>query len=91
MLCDAPAGYVCRIIHSEPLDLPEEPDEITNQLFSILALVYKSRLLMEKARSLARRAPVTIRFDQITHRMLSPCYNPEVNKLKRRRNSSDED
>ncbi|KAI8883688.1 hypothetical protein K501DRAFT_272433 [Backusella circina FSU 941] len=43
------------------------------------------------ARHLARNAPATIQFDQMPYKMLSPCYHPEVNKQKRRRNSSDED
>lgn len=88
MLCDAPAGHVCRIIYSDPLDLPEEPGEITNHLFAILTLVYKSRLLMEKARSLTRNAPATIQFNQMTYKMLSPCYHPEVNKQKRRKTAA---
>lgn len=30
ILCDAPAGHVCRIIRSKAMYLPEEPDEIYN-------------------------------------------------------------
>ncbi|RCH92754.1 hypothetical protein CU098_009368, partial [Rhizopus stolonifer] len=91
ILCDAPAGHVCRIIRSKTMNLPEEPDEIYNQLFSILTLVYKSRLLMENTRNLVRQVPVTVEFDQMEYNTLPPCYYPDFIKQKRRRNNNEED
>lgn len=73
------------------MNLPEEPDEIYNQLFSILTLVYKSRLLMENTRNLVRQVPVTVEFDQMEYNTLPPCYYPDFIKQKRRRNNNEED
>ncbi|KAL4206935.1 hypothetical protein AB4K20DRAFT_1870510 [Rhizopus microsporus] len=47
VLCDSPAGYVCRINHKRTLDLPEEADDICNALLPILTAVYKSRVMFE--------------------------------------------
>ncbi|KAI8966994.1 hypothetical protein BDF20DRAFT_345721 [Mycotypha africana] len=87
ILCDAPAGHVCRIIRFKTMDLPEEPDEIHNQLFSALTLVYKARLLMENTRRLVRQTPVTPQLVDLKYKILPPCFNPDMNKQKKRRNN----
>jgi hypothetical protein len=46
VLCDAPAGYVCRINHRCPVDLPEEARDIGNNLLLIMKAVYQARLMM---------------------------------------------
>lgn len=40
VLCDSPAGYVTRITPLNTIDLPEEFDDISNQLLAILEIVY---------------------------------------------------
>jgi hypothetical protein len=43
VLCDSPAEYVTRITHLNSIDLPEEVDDISNQLLLILKDVYPSK------------------------------------------------
>ncbi|CAO3687004.1 unnamed protein product [Rhizopus stolonifer] len=87
VVCDSPAGYVCRINKSSPLDLPADVDEMNNQLLSILRVVYQARLFMENSQKLVRQSPVVLDFGIVKHDSVLPCFYSEANKQKRQRNS----
>ena len=55
VLCDPPAGYVGRINHTKTADLPEEEDDICNELFPMLKAVYQARLMMENTNRLVKQ------------------------------------
>ncbi|KAG1038733.1 hypothetical protein G6F43_012645 [Rhizopus delemar] len=55
VLCDSSAGYVTRITPLSSIDLPEEVDDISNQLLTILKVVYQARLIMEESNKLVRK------------------------------------
>lgn len=55
VLCDSSAGYVTRITPLSSIDLPEEVDDISNQLLTILKVVYQARLIMEESDKLVRK------------------------------------
>ncbi|KAG2209189.1 hypothetical protein INT47_005481 [Mucor saturninus] len=59
VLCDSPAGYVTRITTLSSIDLPEEVDDISNQLLAILKAVYHGRLVMEESNKLVRKEIAT--------------------------------
>ncbi|KAG1143665.1 hypothetical protein G6F37_009412 [Rhizopus arrhizus] len=66
MVCDSAAGYVCRSNHTKTVELPEEADDICNELLPILKAVHQSRLMMENTNKLVKQKPTDID-DDIDH------------------------
>lgn len=90
--CDSPAGYVTRITPFNSVDLPEEVDDISNQLLTILEIVYQARLTMEKSNKLVRKEVASVRKVQpVQDLLLLPCFSVEASKRKRRRSSGEEE
>lgn len=87
VVCDWPAGYVCCINKSSPLDLPADVDEMNNQLISILRVVCQARLFRENSQKLVRQSPVVVDFGIVKHDSVLPCFYSEANKQKRQRSS----
>ncbi|RCH79731.1 hypothetical protein CU097_001568, partial [Rhizopus azygosporus] len=77
VLCDSPAGYVCRINHKRTLDLLEEADDICNALLPILTAVYKSRVMMEDTNKLVKQKPVDIDADLDQCKTIFPSFTSE--------------
>lgn len=48
-------GYITRIRRLKLIYLPQESDDITNQLLTILKLVYQARLTMEHTNNIIRK------------------------------------
>lgn len=85
VICDAPAGYITRVLRTTPLQLPEEQDDILNMFLPILKAAYQGRLLMEQTNLLVRRVPKEVKIDlSNTPDLLLPCYNVMTGKKKRR-------
>ncbi|ORE18685.1 hypothetical protein BCV71DRAFT_178977 [Rhizopus microsporus] len=71
-------GYVTRINRTDPLFLPEEPDDINIKLLPILKTVYQARITMEQTNELVRK--------YVPERILIGVRNPNIsitNKLTR--------
>ncbi|CEG67065.1 hypothetical protein RMATCC62417_03540 [Rhizopus microsporus] len=90
ILCDSPAGYVCRINHKRTLDLPEEADDICNALLPVLTAVYKSRVMMKDTNKLVKQKPVDIDADLDQCKTILPSFTSEGFKRKRRCSDSTE-
>lgn len=75
VLCDSPMGYVTRINRTDPLFLPEEPDDISIKLLPILKTVYQARLTMEQTNELVRKYVPEVKVTSKNSRFLSPCFN----------------
>lgn len=91
VLCDSPAGYVTRITPLTTIDLPEEVDDITNQLLTILKAVYQARLIMEETNLLVRKEAIDIKkVGPVEDLLLLPCFSVEASKRKRRRSGEEE-
>ncbi|KAG1047914.1 hypothetical protein G6F43_009665 [Rhizopus delemar] len=88
VLCDSPAGYVCRINRKRTIDLPEEADDICNALLPILTAVYKSRVMMEGTNKLVKQKPVDIDADLEQCKTILPSFTGEGCKRKRRSSDS---
>ncbi|KAI8088113.1 hypothetical protein BDF21DRAFT_484838 [Thamnidium elegans] len=85
VLCDAPAGYVTRIVRANSLQLSEEPDDVSNMLLPILKATYQGRLLMGHTNMLVRKAPKRVELNLSDSDIILPCYNVGSGKKKRRR------
>lgn len=84
MTCDVPACHVCRITYCKPMDLPEEPSEITNHLFSILTTVFKARQLIENTRRLVRGVPVSAESNRFQYQQFPSCFHTDQSKKDKR-------
>ncbi|KAG1471986.1 hypothetical protein G6F56_001801 [Rhizopus delemar] len=91
VLCDSPAGYVTRITPLSSINLPEEVDDISNQLLTILKSVYQARLIMEESNKLVRKEIADIKkVEPVKDLLLLPCFSVEASKRKRRRSDEEE-
>jgi hypothetical protein len=91
VLSDSPAGHVTRITQLSSIDLPEEVDDISNQLLTMLKVVYQGRLLMEESNKLVRKEVTDVKkVEPVQDLLLLPCFSVEVGKRKRRRSNDDE-
>lgn len=86
VLCDSPMGYVTRINCTDPLFLPEEPDDINIKLLPILKTVYQARLTMEQTNELVRKYVPEVKVTSKNSRFISPCFN--TGKRKRSHDTS---
>lgn len=88
--CDIPMGYVTRVTPYKSIDLPEEADDVNNQLLSILKAVYRARLTMEQTNRKVRKEVVEV--DEQSEEgpiIISPSFNIEPDSNKRRRSSGE--
>lgn len=91
VLCDSLAGYVTRITPLSSIDLPEEVDDISNQLLTILKVVYQARLIMEESNKLVRKEIADVKkVEPVKDLLLLPCFSVEASKRKRRRSGEEE-
>lgn len=91
VLCDSPAGYVTRITPLSSIDLPEKVDDISNQLLTILMVVYQARLIMEESNKLVRKEIADVKkVEPVKDLLLLPCFSVEASKRKRRRSDEEE-
>jgi hypothetical protein len=86
-ICDSPAGYVTRINHTKPADLPEEANDIRNELLPILKIVYQARLMMEITNTLSKQRLTDIDVELEPYNTIIPSFTSEGTKRKRRRSS----
>lgn len=90
VLCDSPAGYVTRITPLKPIVLPEEVDDVSIKLLSMLRATYQARLVMEESNRFVRKTIIEADEEEVEEDLLlSPYFSIEANKRKRRR-SNDE-
>lgn len=70
--------------------MPEEVDDISNQLLAIFESVYRARLIMEESNKLVRKEIARAKkVEPVKDLLLLPCFSVEASKRKRR--SSEED
>lgn len=82
--------YVTRVTPFKSIDLPEEADDLTNQLLSILKAVYKARLTMEQTNRKVRKE--VVEFDGQSEEgpiIIGPSFNIEPNSNKRRKGNGE--
>ncbi|CAO3614574.1 unnamed protein product [Mucor hiemalis] len=88
--CVIPMGYVTRVTPYKSIDLPEEADDLNNQLLSILKAVYRARLTMERTDRKVRKEVVEpeeqFEEDPI---IIGPSFNIEPDSNKRRKSSGE--
>ncbi|KAI9478905.1 MAG: hypothetical protein EXX96DRAFT_572676 [Benjaminiella poitrasii] len=75
VLYDAPAGYICRISHTKTTDLPEEADDICNELLPILEAVYRARLTMESTNKIIKQKAQYVDLDLEQYSEMFPSFN----------------
>lgn len=82
--------YVTRVTPYKSIDLPEEADDVNNQLLSILKAVYRAQLTMEQTNRKVRKEVVEV--DEQSEEgpiIISPSFNIEPDSNKRRRSSGE--
>lgn len=79
-------GYVTRVTPFKSINLPEEADNLTNQLLSILEIVYRARLTMEQTNSkvITEVVKANEKYDEECI-IIGPSFNIEPNSSKRRK------
>ncbi|CEG72305.1 hypothetical protein RMATCC62417_07886 [Rhizopus microsporus] len=84
VLCDTPAGYVCRINHACPVDLPEAARDVGNELLPMLKAVYQARLPMERTNKLVKQKPAEVCIEIEERDDILPSFTSEEYISKRR-------
>ncbi|KAI8376942.1 hypothetical protein BD560DRAFT_59636 [Blakeslea trispora] len=87
MYCDSPAGYVCRINHTNSVELPEDVEDVASELLPILEATYKARIIMEAASRATKAKKTVIDVDEEEESFL-PSFLPEGSKRKKRKSDA---
>ncbi|RCH80320.1 hypothetical protein CU097_004622, partial [Rhizopus azygosporus] len=86
LLCYLSTGYVCPINHTKTVDLPEDTDDICNEMLSVLKTVYQDRFMMESTNRLVKQKLVDINVDLEQYKTILPSFTIKGSNRKTRRN-----
>ncbi|ORE14323.1 hypothetical protein BCV71DRAFT_162799, partial [Rhizopus microsporus] len=84
LLCYLSTGYVCPINHTKTVDLPEDTDDICNEMLSVLKTVYQDRFMMESTNRLVKQKLVDINVDLEQYKTILPSFTIKGSNRKTR-------